>query len=151
MIKEQNTQLLDVQMHEDHQKTGRLLKTLKIKVGGRVMLTNNIDVTDGLTDGAMETVTQIIYNNSEISVILVKFHNKNVGVSVQMRSKYKHICKDSVQASFAIHHRKAVETTRTQFSLILSWAVTIHKVQELTLDSVVVDMFSQLLATLIAN
>ena len=40
--------------------TCNLLKVLNIKIGARVMLTNNIDVTDGLTNGAMGTVTKVI-------------------------------------------------------------------------------------------
>ena len=94
VVKDKHTQLFDVQMPDDYQKTGRLVKTLKIKIGARVMMTNNVDVTDGLTNGAMGMVTNIIKNQSIFQAILVKFDNKNVGVSARMRSTYKHICKD---------------------------------------------------------
>ena len=40
--------------------TRNLLKVLNIKIAARVMLTINIHVTDGLTDGAMGTVTKVI-------------------------------------------------------------------------------------------
>ena len=55
-VKEQNTQLFNVVIPSEYQKTGRLLKHLHIKIGSRVMLTNNIHVSDGLTNGAIGTV-----------------------------------------------------------------------------------------------
>ena len=42
------------------QKTGNLRKVLHVKVGARVMLTTNIDVSDGLTNGAVGTVKYVI-------------------------------------------------------------------------------------------
>ena len=37
-------------------------------------------------------------------------------------------------------HKKSVSIIRKQFPLVLSWAVTIHKVQGMTMDRIVVDM-----------
>ena len=37
-------------------------------------------------------------------------------------------------------HKKSVSIMRKQFPLVLSWAVTIHKVQGMTMDRIVVDM-----------
>ena len=44
------------------------------------------------------------------------------------------------EATFRIGKNKTVEASRAQFPLVLSWATTIHKVQGLTLDQIVVDM-----------
>ena len=142
-IKEQNTRLFDIVMPAEFHKTGRLVKQLQLKIGARVMLTNNIDISDGLTNGAVGTVTHII--SCADTVILVEFDNKKVGRHAKGSSRYKHIAQNSVpvkryQATFNIDGRKSAHASRTQYPLVLSWAVTIHKVQGLTLDAVVVDM-----------
>ena len=44
------------------------------------------------------------------------------------------------EAKFPAQDRCGAEVTRLQFPLTLSWVITIHKVQGLTLDMIVVDM-----------
>ena len=39
---------------------GNLRKVLHVKVGARVMITTNIDISDGLTNGAVRTVKYVI-------------------------------------------------------------------------------------------
>ena len=63
------------------QKTGNLRKVLHVKVGARVMLTTNIDVSDGLTNGTVGTVKYEITEEitKRVKVILVEFDNRDVG------------------------------------------------------------------------
>ena len=144
--KDQQTNLANIPFPEEPRKTRNLLKVLKIKVGARVILTNNIDVSDGLTNGAMGTVANIIATtSSHIETILVRFDNTDVGSDAIAKSKYKHICADAVpikrlQATFYVHEKVSFIGCRTQFPLFLSWAVTTHKSQGLTPPEIVVDM-----------
>ena len=59
-----------------------------MKVGARVMLTTDIDVSDGLTNGAVGTVKYVI--TQEITerdkVILVEFDNRDVGQEAKPKS-----------------------------------------------------------------
>ena len=132
---------------DDPQKTGRLMHTLQLKVGARVMLTNNIDVSDGLTNGAMGSVTHVICQQGRkgIEVILVKFDSENVGINAKGNSPYKDTDSASVpikrwSTTFTISGRISCSVSQSQFPLYLCWAVTIHKTQGLTVDEIVVNM-----------
>ena len=44
------------------------------------------------------------------------------------------------QATFLVDKKASFQATKTQFSLTLAWAVTIHKFQGLALSEIVIDM-----------
>ena len=111
------------------------------------MINMNIDMTDGLTNGVMGSIVDIVRDekNLNVKVILVKFDNKNVGQSARSNSLYKYIKSDAVpivqfQVSFQINSSSSCSASRLQFLLRLCWCVTIHKCQGLTLEEIVVDM-----------
>ena len=111
------------------------------------MITTNIDVTDGLTNGAMGTVTNVIIDDrtGKMSTILVSFDSKQVGQEAMHTSVYKRTNPNAVpiyktQATFPYTKKTSYQATRTQFPLSLAWAVTIHKCQGLTLPETVIDM-----------
>ena len=113
--------------------------SLSLKVGARVMI-KNIDVSDGLTNGLMGTVRDIVLDTTTaiVKTILVKFDYKGIGQEVCSVSMFKHNNKMSVpiqrkQASFAVGEKESCQGTRTQFPLVLAWAVMIHKCQGLIL------------------
>ena len=45
-----------------------------------------------------------------------------------------------MQAVFPVNGKTSFQASQTQFPLVLSWAITIHKYQGLTLPEIVVDM-----------
>ena len=111
------------------------------------MITTNIDVTDGLTNGAMGTVTNAVIDDrtGKLSTILVSFDSKQVGQEAMHTSVHKSTNQKAVpiyqtQATFPIHQKTSYQATKTQFPLTLAWVVTIHKCQGLTLPEIVIDM-----------
>ena len=60
--------------------TGNLKKILSVKVNAKIMITN-IDVSDGLTNGAMGTVTNVVIDDrtGKMICILVVLDSKDVG------------------------------------------------------------------------
>ena len=118
--------------------TGGLHSSLKIAIGAHVMLTINVDVSDGLVNGARGVVVHVVTNNDcTVTTVLVNFDNERVGYSVKPISlKISSCCTfDQIWSC-----QRGSEIKRLQFPLTLAWATTIHKVQGLTLDEIVVDM-----------
>ena len=143
--KDTHTSQLDVAMPKSKANTGGLISELCLAVGAKVMLTVNVDVSDGLVNGARGTVADIIKTSGNVSLVLVNFNNSRVGVTAIQKSHYRQQHPHAVpisrrEATFRIGWNKTAEVSRTQFPLVLSWATTIHKVQGLTLDKIVVDM-----------
>ena len=131
----------------EKQFTGKLRDTslsssLAIAVGARVMLTHNIEVSDGLVNGATGKIQHIERDNDEkVTMIYVLFDNERVG------AKYKKQHKDVHPGSVGIeirednfHNRNKV---RKQFPLKLAYASTVHKVQGLSLQSAHISMKSK--------
>ena len=133
-------------LSDKRSETGGLHSTLKLAIGARVMLTANLDVSDGLVNGARGEVVHVVTNNnSEVTSVLVKFDNNRVGLkSIQTsphRARFPHaVPLIKYEVVFFAKGKRGSEIKRLQFPLTLAWATTIHKVQGLTLDEIVVDM-----------
>ena len=111
------------------------------------MITTNINVTDGLTNGAMGTVTNVVIDErtGKMSTILVSFDSKHVGQEAMHTSVHKSTNQNAVpiyqiQATFPIQKKASYQATKSQFLRTCAWAVTIHKCQGLTLPEIVIDM-----------
>ena len=145
--KDDCTELTNVTMPNNPHETGNLQEVLTIKINVRVMITMNIDASDGLTNGAMGTVTNTVIDQTtgKISVILVAFDSEHVGQETRYISVYNSIHQNAVpihctQATFPIDKKASFQATRTQCPLTLAWTVTIHKCQGLTLSEIVIDI-----------
>ena len=126
--------------------TGGLETVLCLSVNARVMMTVNVDTSDGLVNGVMGEVKAILKNDKNVvHTVLVKFDNVKVGKIAKRSSKYQQNYPGCVpvqrhKGQYQKLNKKGAQINRTQFPLTLAWAVTIHKCQGLTLEKVVVDM-----------
>ena len=131
---------LDGKKHTD---TGGLPSHLTIAENAYVRLTSNIDVADGLANGVRGIIQKIIINeDGPLNTILVKFDNKGIGQKAKTSSPYKKTHGDAIpiyRHGVSFQHRN-ITIFRSQFPLVLSWASTIHSVQGLTVDKIVVDL-----------
>ena len=95
--KDDCTELANVAMPTNPHETGNLQKVLTVKINARVMITTNIDVTDGLTNGVMDTVTNVVIEKTigRISVI-VAFDSEHVGQEARYTSVYNSINQNAV-------------------------------------------------------
>ena len=60
-----------------------------IACGARVMLTTNVDVSDGLLNGAKGEIVHFVTSNSnEVTHVLAKFDNEQVGMQVWQSGQY---------------------------------------------------------------
>ena len=109
------------------------------------MLTTNVDVSDGLVNGARGEVVHIVCTDGKVTKILVKFDHPEVGLKAIQSSPHRSMFPQAVpigkyEAILFAQGRRGSEVTCLQFPLTLSWATTILKVQGLTLDHILVDM-----------
>ena len=117
VAKDKNTNLANISFPTNPKKTDNLVELFNVKVGAQVMITTNIDVGDGLTNGAMGTVSTVILNrNKRIHAILVVFDSEKTGVLAKGNSQYKHIdsCAVPVQrieVSFSVKYSKHVRVS----------------------------------------
>ena len=120
--------------------------SFSVCVGARIMLTMNLDVSDGLTNGAIGTVSAIIPGNMPLgqpAAICVVFDNDKVGI--KSRSKQKpppHVDQRStvITPVTEIIQSSPYEVTRHGYPFILAWSVTMHKIQGITTDKALVSL-----------
>jgi len=119
-------------------KTGGLPYILNLKINARAMLTINIDINDKLIKGQIGTVVNFLVKNGIVEKVYIRFDDVLAGLEKQ---KTDHFALES-RVSVDIRTNEETLTSpvikRIQFPLMLSWACTVHKVQGLSLDKIVV-------------
>ena len=141
-------QMLINSLPDDYSKTGQLMKSLTVVVGMIVVHTANVDVEDGLTNGATGVVKQIDFRmegTNRPSIIWVLFDDPRVGRTT--REKYRKLYNPSintdwtpvfdVQRTFILNYKTY---QRIQFPLTPASGKSVWKAEGATVDRVVVDL-----------
>ena len=114
------------------------MNVLLLKKDAKVLLIHNINTMDGLTNGQMGTLEDLVMTKSgEVDMLVVKFRRPGIGAST--RQKYPTLakkypdCSFIERISFSYNLRKnsvtGASATIIQFPIILAYAVTVHKIQ----------------------
>ena len=134
---------------KDYGQTGQLKKSLTVVVGMIVVHTANVDVEDGLTNGATGVVKHIDFRwmegTNRPSIIWVLFDDPRVGKAT--REKNRKFYNSSIHADWTpvfetqrtfIHNYKTFQ--RSQFPVTPASGKTVYKAEGATVDKVVVDL-----------
>ena len=114
---------------EDSTHTAGLENVITVKVGCKVMLRRNIDVTLGLVNGAIGTIHSVqrcIDQANKVDTLTIMFSNNQ-----------EH-CLKRVTTKFEVFDKAYV--IRSQFPITTAYAIMIHKSQGLTLSHVLTDI-----------
>ncbi len=86
-----NVNIDSLEIPDIPRKTGNLTKLLELKIGARVRIPVNIDNKDGLSNGVMGTVTEVLLKpgTDNIEAVFVKFDNEKVGRLARQNKRYK--------------------------------------------------------------
>ena len=134
---------------DDYSKTGQLMKSLTVVVGMIVVHTANVDVDDGLTNGATGVVKHIDFRmegTNRPSIIWVLFDDPRVGRTT--REKYRKLYNSSihtdwtpvfdVQRTFIVNYKTY---QRIQFPLTPASGKSVWKAVGATVDRVVLKIY----------
>ncbi|KAK6181794.1 hypothetical protein SNE40_009578 [Patella caerulea] len=119
-----------------------LSNVINIAESARVLLTKNLDVSDGLCNGVFGYIRHIAFDKDEnVKLIYVEFDNKRVGAKIRKNTvlpeNVPNNCVPIGRQEEKINYRNDI---RCQFPLKLAYSCSIHKTQGLSLSNAVVSL-----------
>ena len=136
---------------DDHTKTMGLFNVVSVAVGAKYDLTTNVNVTDGMTNGAecvREKIDYRVKDSTRPSIIWVSFPEAIIGQN--HRNEFAHLFNKNVDRTwtpileitrqFKISKRHQCQILRRQYPLWPAAAKTIHRCQGDTLNEAVLDL-----------
>ena len=118
-----------------------------MKKGAKIVLTYNIDVCDGLNNGAKGIILDFVKKDNIVTHVLVELEHKETGKALRESHKGSPILRQYPNATpisrlsfpynISPNYRKGQEGHKAlciQFPFDLGWAMTIHKVEGATIS-----------------
>jgi hypothetical protein len=133
----------------DKKNTQNLVAELQLGIGLRYMVSTNIDVSDGLFNGASGVLRLIEIQNQKINGVYIEFDDPKIGANARS-SRYGIISSNQlpetwtpikkIKKSFYTTKKGTVQINREQLPLLMAEAITIHKSQGRSEKIVTVDL-----------
>lgn len=114
-------------MNSDSSRTAELERNIKIKLNCKVMIIRNIDVTLGLVNGTIGTVKQVTHDG---------FSGIQIKIKITVRQREFEI--DRVKGKLGVFPGAFIY--RNQFPISLTYGITIHKSQGMSLECCIADI-----------
>eukprot|EP00972_Heterocapsa_arctica_P041236 6079243-Heterocapsa_arctica.AAC.1 len=111
--------------------TGGLESLLDLAVGARVMLRMNLDVPDGLVNGATGWVKDFVFHEESTTVVGV-WVLFDLGGKRWMRTHKTLSVRIDLRSGYFLGKLDKLKVRRLQFPLVLAWAKPMHKGQGAT-------------------
>ena len=110
--------------------TGGLESTTRVAIGAKVMLRRNLDLQDGLVNGARGMVTDVLTDVDGQDVLRIRVEFDRAGWAARAEqggAELPGVLISRVQGGFIGPDGNRI--IRSQFPIVLSWGITIHKSQ----------------------
>ena len=120
-------------------KTG-FMNELKLKLGAKVMLIKNINTRDCLTNGQTGVLEHVVRDNKGgVKYLMVRFNKEAAGrmsrmENPQLDKQFPGLTKiEKTQETYKLNEKADSTANLIQFPMVLSFAVTAHKCQGMTI------------------